>query len=89
MQFIVVKQGVYIQDVYGPFNILRAIIKAQELAIADIDDWHSYDVREITKEGLSELKLYSFTKDGERIRRTANIERLGRKRYENKRNQPS
>jgi len=62
-QFVVVKQGVYIQNVYGPFILIEAKTHAQELAIEDTDSYHSWDVRLISNiSGLSEELYASYSK---------------------------
>ncbi len=49
--YIVVKQGVYIQEVYGPFGCERAKDRAVRLARENQDDYHSYDVFELKQNG--------------------------------------
>ena len=55
--FVVVKQGVYIQDVYGPFYTERsARIFAQDAAMHDDDSYHGWDVYLLTEDGLISSK---------------------------------
>ncbi len=57
--YIIVKQGVYIQGVYGPFQDGRfskgledAKKAANKLAASEPDDYHTFDVYELRKKGL-------------------------------------
>lgn len=63
MRYAVVKQGVYIHDVFGPYTRLDAArIKAQHMAVADDDSHHSWDVRELTHQGLGDEVFGSYHK---------------------------
>lgn len=55
MTYVVVKQGVYIQGVYGPYSLwTKARLAAQELARADSDAYHDWTVMQLTPQGLQE-----------------------------------
>lgn len=61
--FVVVKQGVYIQGVYGPFIVISAAINAAgAFAFNDRDSYHEYDVHELKPDGLDDKVLYSIKK---------------------------
>lgn len=53
MIYVVVKRGVYIQEVYGPFNKPAAITTANTMAAADSDDYHVWSVEVLGLLGLS------------------------------------
>lgn len=64
--FVIVKQGVYIQEVYGPYNTEeQAKPFAHKLAREDKDSYHTYDICRITDAGL-ELYSFSINKENER-----------------------
>jgi hypothetical protein len=49
--YVVVKDGVYIQEVYGPFDALgQATDKCEKLAKEDEDDYHLWLVCELNSE---------------------------------------
>lgn len=50
--YIVVKQGVYVQEVSGPFDRAEAERVAQEDAGEDRDGYHTYDVHLLQTDGL-------------------------------------
>lgn len=63
--FIVVKQGVYMRGVYGPFATqAEARTQAQALADADSDSYHTWDVHSLTATGIADGDdaLVSFRK---------------------------
>lgn len=60
--FLVVKQGVYIQEVYGPFDEFTATAAARTLAATDRDDYHTYDVRSVRPAGLG-VVVASFAQE--------------------------
>lgn len=62
--FVVVKMGVYMQNVYGPFATpasARGI--AVGLALSDHDNYHEYSVRRLTRGVLHDHEYCRFTKD--------------------------
>jgi hypothetical protein len=62
--YVVIKRGVYMQDVYGPYHCSAgAAFAACALADADIDNYHFYEVHEVTHEGLVLEPLYTFQKE--------------------------
>lgn len=62
LAYVVVMQGVYMHDAHGPFgNVQAARIAAQQLAMADKDWYHSWDVRALKRTGLGEV-LASYQK---------------------------
>jgi len=51
--YVVTKVGVYLQDVFGPFESEgTAKVQAQLLAMDDIDDYHDWDVCFLGATGL-------------------------------------
>ena len=53
MNFVVVKQGVYMQGIYGPYDSVEAAKwEARKRAEEDEDHYHTWEVRELTPEGL-------------------------------------
>lgn len=53
MTYLVIRQGVYIQGVWGPFDVAEeAILFARSLAAEDKDSYHSYDVRPVSRADL-------------------------------------
>ncbi len=49
--YIVVKSGIYVQDVYGPFSIANARRSGNRLASLERDDYHRFTVRRLYKRG--------------------------------------
>src|SRR5688572_16407404 len=50
--FVVVQAGVYLHDMWGPFATAKeAIARAEEIAAADRDDYHDYDICPIDPRG--------------------------------------
>lgn len=68
-QYIVVRQGVYVQGVHGPWpTVLEARAAAQSLAQADEDSYHSWDVIALRRDGLGDEVVYgSYRKMSERL----------------------
>lgn len=64
MSFVVVKHGIYMHDVCGPFDTFdEAKERADALARADKDSYHEYCVWPLTKEGISgQREMYSVNK---------------------------
>jgi hypothetical protein len=60
---VVITQGVYIQDVQGPFTLVGANEVAKAKATVDHDDWHSYDVYRLDPKGLQYPPLFTYRKD--------------------------
>jgi len=64
MTYIILKEGVYMQGVYGPIEDSElAIARTIELADADSDDYHHWSVYYLEWEGLGSM-IYE-TKKGE------------------------
>lgn len=81
--FVVTMQGVNIQGVFGPFKQeIIARIYAQQRATNDVDDYHTWDVRALTLDGLGEPSV-SYQKNGRRIEYDARKEARERRRAEN------
>lgn len=53
--YIVLKHGVYIQEVYGPFSLEDALETAQTLAFEDDDGYHEWEVHLLTPQGIGPL----------------------------------
>ena len=54
--YVIIKQGVYQHGAYGPYPSQEAAsVRARELAQADKDDYHVWQVHEITPDGLGEV----------------------------------
>jgi len=63
--YIVIKQGVYIQGVYGPFsNSMDASGYAELQADSDVDNYHEWTVHEFktpeTDDSMSEYGSWGF-----------------------------
>lgn len=69
--YIVVQKGVYIQDVMGPFRTHQdALAHAQHRAEIDLDDYHTYEVLLIDRDGTQET-FGSFRQRGYIVERQA------------------
>lgn len=63
--YMVLKWGVYIQDIFGPYKSkAEAIENADRLASEDIDSYHYWYVRELSPKGLIGKWLYETRKPG-------------------------
>lgn len=63
--FCVIKQGVYMHGTYGPCETEQEARElAQELAMQDTDDYHSWDVYALSRDGLDDEPLASYQKWG-------------------------
>ena len=61
--FVVIKQGTYMQGVYGPFpSPVIAEVYALAFALTDKDSYHDWVVHEITSAGL-EYGRFSTSKE--------------------------
>ena len=58
--YVVLKRGVYIHDVYGPFILERAKLEAKQLAENDKDGYYTWEVWKTSSTGIWE-------KEGDRI----------------------
>lgn len=60
MTYVVTKQGVYLQDVFGPFEgLTEARLFAQQRAAHDADGYHTWDIGTLHPEGLKVVERYA------------------------------
>ncbi len=75
--FLVIKEGIYVQEIFGVFETEEnAIITAKELATNEIDDHHTFVVLEIAfnctgkievttcGQGCDNKEVFTIRKDG-------------------------
>ena len=63
MTYVVVKEAVYLHEVYGPFETVEtAIVCADRVAAADRDAHHTYVVCTLSEIGLDKKGLYETWK---------------------------
>lgn len=77
LAYVVVKSGVYIQDVYGPFfgpvGLAAARHMGNDLASQEKDDYHRFVIRRLCRSGLGERIYTEFRGKNPAPRRVSHL----------------